>query len=108
MKPEHCGTGGLLPAGDPDAEVVAQFRDWLAEQPHRCNVAMLGRGWRSEGCGWRCPRCGAEWTLKRAEMPDEAHRTPYGVHPRSQCGPAFCDLLPPRPTMVWVRDEVMG
>lgn len=76
-------------------------------KPHRCNVAALGRSWRSEGCGWRCPSCGAEWTLKRAlEAAEQNHTTQYGVHPRSQCGPAFCDLLPPRPTMVWVRDEV--
>lgn len=68
-------------------------------------VRFLGVSWRSEGCGWRCPACGAEYTLTRAETPDQDHTTRYGVHPRSQCGPAFCDLLPPRPTMVWIRDK---
>lgn len=72
---------------------------------HQCNVRLLGRSWRSEGCGWRCPTCGAEWTLSIVHKLYEEHRTPYGVHPRSQCGPAFCDLLPPRPLMHWVRDD---
>lgn len=107
MKPEQCAIGGV-PDDHPAAEVIREVKAWLDEQPHRCNIAMLGRSWRSEGCGWRCPGCGAEWTLKRADKPVEDHVTPYGVHPRTQCGPAFCTLLPPRPTMVWVRDEVAG
>jgi hypothetical protein len=68
-------------------------------------VAHLGRSWRDEGMGWRCPTCGATYTLTRAQEPVQDHRTPYGMHPRTQCGPAFCDLLPPRPAMVWTRDE---
>ncbi|WP_020385936.1 hypothetical protein [Kribbella catacumbae] len=87
--------------GRPDAP------DCPVHRPHRCNIHLLGRSWRSEGCGWRCPRCGTEWTLSIVHKLYEQHRTPYGVHPRAECGPAFCDLLPPRPVMEWVRDEVI-
>ena len=73
-------------------------------KPHVCSVHLLGRSWRSEGCGWRCPTCRAEWTLQRVELPVLAHVTQYGTHPRTQCGPAFCTLLPPRPVMEWTRD----
>lgn len=68
-------------------------------------VRFLGRSWRSEGCGWRCPKCGATYTLTRAQTEFGDHTTQYGVHPRIECGPAFCDLLPPRPVMQWVRDD---
>lgn len=72
---------------------------------HTCpGVRYLGRSWRSEGCGWRCPKCGAEYTLVRASAEYGDHTTQYGTHPRTQCGPGFCDLLPPRPIMEWTRD----
>lgn len=80
--------------------------DCPVHRPHRCNTAMLGRSHRSEGCGWRCPTCRAEWTLTRMPASEEIHHARYGEHPRTQCGPAFCDLLPPYPTMQWTRDEV--
>lgn len=78
------------------------------DKPHPCKVHLLGRSWRSEGCGWRCPTCGAEWTLTIVHKLYEEHRTPYGVHPRADCGPQLCSLLPPRPVMEWIRDEVGG
>lgn len=53
--------------------------------PHRCNVAMLGRSRHSEGCGWRCPTCGAEYTLTRVLEPVAGGRL--------------------YPTMQWIRDE---
>lgn len=68
-------------------------------------VRFLTTSWRSEGCGWRCPGCGAEYTLDRVPEPPEDHRTPYGTHPRAECGPQWCSLLPPRPAMHWVRAE---
>lgn len=68
-------------------------------------VRSLTTSWRSEGAGWRCPHCGAEYTLTRAAMPHMDHMTRYGVHLRSDCGPNLCGLLPPRPVMVWIRDE---
>lgn len=109
MKPEQCGTGRNLADLHPgDRAAVEEFRSFLAQQPHRCNVSLLGRSWRSEGCGWRCPTCGAEYTLTRVETPPEQHTTPYGTHPRSECGPQWCSLLPPRPTMEWIRDKVAG
>jgi hypothetical protein len=74
--------------------------------PHHCNTAMLGRSYRSEGLGWRCPPCGTTWTLTRMPATEDIHQTQYGSHPRTQCGPNFCSLLPPRPTMQWTRDEV--
>lgn len=88
--------------GRPEAPDCPQHR------PHRCNVAMLGRSHRSEGCGWRCPTCRAEWTLTRMPASEEIHYARYGEHPRTQCGPAFCDLLPPYPTMQWTRDAPEG
>lgn len=72
------------------------------------SVRFLTTSWRSEGAGWRCPPCGAEWTLTRVAEAPEPHVTPYGTHPRSECGPQWCSLLPPRPTMHWVRAEVAG
>ena len=77
-------------------------------QPVCPAVRLLTLSWRSEGCGWRCPTCTATYTLRRSPDAPAHHVTPHGTHPRSECGPAFCDLLPPRPTMVWIRDEVAG
>lgn len=51
---------------------------------HTCNVAMLGRSKHSEGMGWRCPTCGATWTLTRVQDVDPCVRL--------------------YPTMQWIRD----
>lgn len=51
---------------------------------HTCNVAMLGRSRHSEGMGWRCPPCGATWTLKRVQEPSSPERL--------------------YPTMQWIRN----
>jgi hypothetical protein len=101
--PEGCtcrDAPGWYP-GRPAAELCPLHASHAKACP---SVRLLGLSWRSEGCGWRCPGCGATWTLTRLETHPVDHVTPYGTHPRSTCGPAFCDLLPPRPTMHWVRD----
>lgn len=109
MKPEQCGTGRNLADLHPgDRAAIEEARAFLASRPHVCNVKLLTLSWRSEGCGWRCPTCRATYTLTRSPEPPEDHVTPYGTHPRAECGPHWCTLLPPRPTMVWIRDEVTG
>lgn len=47
-------------------------------------VTLLGRSRHQEGCGWRCPDCGATYTLTRVQDVEPAIRL--------------------TPTMQWIRN----